>query len=175
MDKGAISPEKLSLKCIYCGHEFELDKEKFSTGCFCQSCGKRLNIENDKVIGDTDPEKARLLDEYNNAVKRWRKRSIIISVMMAVFSVIAWLTIVVIEKDSLFVEAVRISSTVLSIGLFVFGPIIIGDSMPNGSKIPDAGIRRPNHISEAAKYYVFFVLLEIVAMMFAMLILCFIP
>ena len=94
---------------------------------------------------------------------------------MAVFSVIAWLTIVVIEKDSLFVEAVRISSTVLSIGLFVFGPIIIGDSMPNGSKIPDADIRRPNHISEAAKYYVFFVLLEIVAMMFAMLILCFIP
>lgn len=155
--------EKITAKCIYCGYEMEIDKEKFVTGCYCQYCGNHVNIENDEIVSDTDREEdeaiAKRIEEYNDSLKVWNKASFIIGLLKFICGGLTW--VIVLFGDT--VSVGWLLSLFMGITFFVFGPISIAHTQPDGSKIDGAGLRKPRRILTALKYYGVFILLEVIA------------
>ncbi|MBR4022367.1 MAG: hypothetical protein IKI94_07215 [Ruminococcus sp.] len=156
-------PNIITAKCPYCSYEFELDTEQLSNVCYCQSCGNKINIENDKIVPDTDSEEAKeiakLNDEYKKSHKKWKNTSYVIILITIICSIIPFTLYKGISAFFMFI----------GIALVIFGPVAIALTEPDGSKIPNAKIRKPKRVLTAIKAYFLFAAFELIAIMLGLL------
>ena len=156
-------PNIITAKCPYCSYEFELDTEQLSNVCYCQSCGNKINIENDKIIPDTDSEEAKeiakLNDEYKKSHKKWKNTSYVIILITIICSIIPF---------TLY-KGISVFFMFIGIALVIFGPVAIALTEPDGSNIKNSGLNKPKRVGTWLKYTVIFIFLCIIALVISIL------
>lgn len=134
--------EKITSNCPYCDYVFSIDES--AEACFCQSCGKKLRIENGMAVADSGE-----MEKYNKSLKSWKITSFAIGLILLICNIVFGIS------GSMLCLFVGVSFS-------IFGPIAIALTEPDGSNIKNSGLNKPKRVETWLKYTVIFIFLGII-------------
>jgi magnesium-transporting ATPase (P-type) len=136
--------DKITANCPYCDYIFSIDES--AEECFCQSCGKKLRIDNGTVTADSDE-----MEKYNKSLKSWNITSFAIGLILLICNII-------------FAISGSMLCLFVSVAFSIFGPVAIALTEPDGSNIKNSDLRKPNRVITWLKYTAVFLLLGAIAL-----------
>ncbi len=135
--------DKITAACPYCDYVFSIDES--AEECFCQSCGKKLRIENGMAVADSGE-----MEKYNKSLKSWKITSFAIGLILLIC-------------NSVFGISGSMLCLFVGVSFSIFGPIAIALTEPDGSNIKNSGLNKPKRVNTWLKYAAVFFLLGAIA------------
>ena len=134
--------EKITSNCPYCDYVFSIDES--AEECFCQSCGKKLRIENGMAVADSDE-----MEKYNKSLKSWKITSFAVVLIILICNIV-------------FDISGSMLCLFVGVAFSIFGPIAIALTEPDGSNIKNSGLNKPKRVETWLKYTVILIFLGII-------------